>query len=191
VIRTRSNNNNRGRNYGNSTPVYSSTFLLRQGFDLKLDIRNNGQVQITERRSNNDRDRNDRNDNDRWRNGNNNGGYNNGGYSNGGYNNGRYRTPMADYQFSQIYNDVKGKWFQNNKVAAVRDAFTNTASYFSTTQIMQLLQLISTESNRLGLAKESYRVVADPANFTQVYSLFSSQSSRDELDRYIRSYRYN
>lgn len=180
VYRTR---NNRNRNSGNTSPVYSSTFTMRQGYDMRIDIRSNGQVQFSEKRDK-QKDRYDRNDDRR------NGGYNNGGYNNGGYNNGRYRTPMADYQFSQIYQDVKGKWFQNNKVAAVRDAFNTSNSYFSTTQIMQLLQLISAENNRLGLAKESYRVVADPANFTQVYSLFS-QSARQELDNYIRNNRYN
>ncbi|HUP13334.1 MAG TPA: DUF4476 domain-containing protein, partial [Niastella sp.] len=95
------------------------------------------------------------------------------------------------YQFSQLYQDVKGKWFQNNKVTAVRDAFNNTATYFSTNQVTQLLQLISSEENRLELAKLSYRVVADPASFTQVYSLFSNQSYRNDLDRFVRSYRYN
>jgi len=194
VYRIANANNNNGRwnrnsSYGKASPVYSSTFNLRQGYDATLDIKNNGRVQFSEKRSNsygrNDRDRRDDNDDRR------NGGYNNGGYNNGGYNNGGYRTPMADYQFSQIYQDVKGKWFQSNKVSAVRDAFNNTATYFSTYQITQLLQLISSESNRLELAKLSYRVVADPANFTQVYSLFSDQNNRNELDRYVRGYRYN
>jgi hypothetical protein len=192
-VRTNSRPNNRG--YGNTaSPVYSSTFNLRQGYDATLDIKGNGEVRFSEKRSNNnrdkrdrDRDRDRRDDNDGWRNG----GNNNGGYNNGGYNNGGYRTPMADYQFSQLYQDVKSKWFQSNKITSVRDAFSNTATYFSTYQITQLLQLITSESSRLELAKLSYRVVADPANFTQVYSLFSNQNNRNELDRYVRSYRYN
>jgi hypothetical protein len=190
VYRIRTNSRTNNRSYGNTaTPVYSSTFTLRQGYDVTLDIKGNGEIRFSEKRSNNSRDRRDRDrrdDNDGWRNG----GYNNGGYNNGGYNGG-YRTPMADYQFSQIYHDIKGKWFQSNKVTTVRDAFSNTSTYFSTVQITQLLQLISSEDSRLELAKLSYRVVADPANFTQVYSLFSNQNYRNELDRYIRSYRYN
>lgn len=175
--------NNRG--YGNRTnntasPLYASTFTLRQGYDVTLDIKRNGEIRFSEKRSKNGYNKNDRrDDNDGWR---------NGGY--GGYNNDRYRTPMADYQFSQIYQDVKGKWFQNNKVTAVRDAFTNASSYFSTNQIIPLLQLISFEDNRLELAKLSYRVVADPANFTQVFNLFSSQAYRNDLDRYVRGTRF-
>jgi hypothetical protein len=183
VYRLRNNN----RNYGTPAPVYSSTFNLRQGFDVILDVRGNGQVQFSEKRSNNGYDRRDRNNEgrrDRDNGNNNNGGYNN------GYPNGQYRTPMADYQFSQIYQNAKGKWFQSAKITAVRDAFNNTATYYSSYQITQLLQLISSESNRLELAKLSYRVVADPSNFTQVYSLFSNQSNRNELDRYVRGNRF-
>ena len=195
----------RNSNYGNNnaSPLYSSTFILRQGFDATLSVRKNGQVQFSERQSgaynnnsgrkNNDRDRDgDRDDrgNGGYNNGNNNNGYpNNGGYNNG-YGNGQYRAPMADYQFSQILQGVKGKWFQPSKVTAIKDQFSNTSVYFSTSQISQLLQLITTESSRLELAELSYRVVADPQNFSQLYNLFSSQSSRDELDRYIRGNRY-
>lgn len=190
----------RNRNYGsnNATPIYSSTFILRQGYDATLSVRRNGQVQFSERQSayNNNGRNNDRRNRGRDRDGDGDNDsrdrrYNNGGYNNGGYNNGySNRAPMADYQFSQIYQSVKGKWFQSNKVTAVRDAFNNTSTYFSTYQITQLLQLISSESNRLQLAELSYRVVSDPANFTQVYSLFSNQSYRNELDRYIRGNRF-
>lgn len=187
VYRIRSNSRTNNRGYGNTaSPVYSSTFTLRQGYDATLDIRSNGEVKFTEKRSNNNRDRRDNDDRDDRRNG----GYNNGGYNNGGYNNGGYRTPMANYQFNELYEDVKGKWFQASKVTAVRDVFTNASTYFSTNQVTQLLQLISSESNRLELAKLSYRVVADPANFTQVYSLFSNQSYRNDLDRYVRGNRF-
>ena len=179
VYRIRTNN----RNYGNNaSAVYSSAFTLRQGFDVILDVRGNGQVQFSEKRSNNIYDKKDK-DNDGWKNGNN-GGYNN------GYPNGVYRTPMADYQFSKILQNIRGKWFQPNKVSAVRDAFNGTGVYYSTYQITQLLQLISSESKRLELAELSYRVVADPANFTQVYNLFSNQTYRNQLEKYVRGNRF-
>src|SRR5437763_575459 len=85
----------------------------------------------------------------------------NGHGNNNDYPNGQYKTPMADDQFSKILQNVRGKWFQSNKVRDVRDAFTSTGVYYSTYQITQLLQLISSESNRLELAELSYRVVAD------------------------------
>lgn len=179
----------------NASPVYSSNFILRQGFDATLSIRRNGQVQFSERQNavNNNSGRQDR-DRDGDKDDRRNGGYNNGYPNNGGNNNnsnGQYnRAPMADYQFTQIYESVRGKWFQASKVTAVKNEFSNASVYFSTAQLSQLLQLITSESNRLELAELSYRVVADPQNFTQVYNLFSSQNTRNELDRYIRSNRY-
>ncbi|MEP6615727.1 MAG: hypothetical protein ABJA57_04080, partial [Ginsengibacter sp.] len=69
------NNNNR---YGNQTrsnmPVYSSTFILRQGYDATIQVRNNGRVQIAETPAgyNNGRNRRNRDgdgDDDEKRNG--------------------------------------------------------------------------------------------------------------------------
>ena len=188
-------NNNYSSN--NMSPLYSSYFTLRQGFDAMLLIKRNGQVEFTERQSdnyqngnyNNGRRNHSHRDSDRDEEDRRNNGYNNGGYNNG-YPATQYRTAMAGYQFSPILQNVRGKWFQPSKVTAVRDAFNNTGSFFSSYQITQLLQLISSESNRLELAKLSYRVVADPANFTQVYNLFSNQNNRNELDRYVRGNRF-
>jgi hypothetical protein len=205
VYDMRRNNRYDNGNTWNSSPVYSSSFLLRQGYDANIAITSNGRVQITEtpggynygRRNGDRRERDgdgDGDDDDRGnggyhRNGgyNNNGGYNgnNGGY-NGGYN--RYRAPMADYQFSQLLQTVRGKWFQSGKVNAEKNAF-NSGSYFSTFQVRQLLQLINSESNRLELAELSYRIVSDPGNFTQLYDLFNKRN-RNELEKYIRGSRY-
>jgi Domain of unknown function (DUF4476) len=241
VYGNRNNNRSGNSNTNNTMPLYSSTFILRQGYDANIAIRSNGRVQITEAQSgynNNNgtgnRDRRDGDDRDRNGNNNNNGGYNNNngtgnrdrtdrdgdgdgddrdkgknnnggyknnkrGYNNGGNNNNRVntgygnngynRTAMADYQFSQLLQTVRGKWFQSTKVAAEKNAFNTTGNYFTTSQIRQLLQLINTESKRLELAELAYHSVADAGNFTQLYDLFS-QGSRNELDRYIRGSRY-
>ena len=186
--------NVRNSRYGNTaTPVYSSSFIIRPGYDANINIRNNGRVQLAEvpqaynngnynngRHNRRGRDWDD--DHDR------NGGYNNGGYNNWDRND-RYRAPMADYEFSQFLQSVRNKWFQSNKVTAERNAFSTSGNYFSTYQVRQLLQLISSESNRLELAELSYRVISDPGNFSQLYDLFS-QRCRNELERYIRSSRY-
>jgi len=186
--------------YGNTaTPVYSSSFIIRQGYDASIEIKNNGRVQLAEvpqgynngdynngRNGRRDRDWDDDHDRDR------NGGYNNGGYNNGGNNwdrNNRYRAPMADYQFNQLLQTVRNKWFQSNKVTAERNAFSTSNNYFSTYQVRQLLQLISSESSRLELAELSYRSISDPGNFSQLYDLFI-QRNRNELERYTRSARY-
>ncbi|MGE5520059.1 MAG: DUF4476 domain-containing protein, partial [Candidatus Dadabacteria bacterium] len=63
------------------------------------------------------------------------------------------------------------------------------SNYFTTYQVGQLLQIFSSESDRLELAKLAYRNTVDQQNYRQLYSQFSYQS-QNELDQYIRSYRY-
>ncbi len=173
------NNNNTYNNNNNSRSVYSSTFTLRPNFGMDITIGNNGAVSMSEKQMNNNRrNRRYRNDN----------GYNN----NGTYNNGNStRLPMSESNFNSLVRTVRGKWFQSSKVTSERDAFNNSANYFTSSQVRQLLQLINTEANRLDLARLSYSRVVDPANFSsQLYDLFSNQASKDELDSYARQYRY-
>jgi hypothetical protein len=210
-----SGRNNDGK-YGNvnvdNRPTYSSTFTVKRGYDLNIFIKGNGEVSYSEKpvynngRRSDDRDwrgsrdyERRRDDDDRR---NDNGGYDsrrndNGGHGNRRNDNAEYnRYPnnnmpaMYDAQFNELLQNVRGKWFQSGKISAVRSAFDNTSNYFSTYQVRQLLQLISSESSRLDLAKTSYKNIVDKNSFTQLYDLFSKQSNRDDLDRYVRGYRY-
>ncbi|MEO6220767.1 MAG: DUF4476 domain-containing protein [Ginsengibacter sp.] len=99
------------------------------------------------------------------------------------------KTPMADQDFTQLLDNVRINLIQFLKVGYETDVFNNPNNYFNTNQIRQLLLLINAESNRLDLAKLSYRTVTDRANFAQLNSLFNSQSSRDELANYIKNYK--
>ncbi|MGE5519860.1 MAG: DUF4476 domain-containing protein [Candidatus Dadabacteria bacterium] len=109
--------------------------------------------------------------------------------NNNGYNYG-YRTPMTDANFTTLYQNIQRQWFPGSKMNALRQAFSNTSNYFTTNQASQLIQLISDENNRLELAKAAYRTITDPANFTQIYDILSSQADRDELAAYVRNYKY-
>jgi hypothetical protein len=202
VNRVRNNDGKYGNMNTNNRAAYSSTFTVKQGYDLNIFIKGNGEVGYVEKpvynngRRSDDRDWRGNRDNDRRRDDddrrNNNGGYDNRRNDNGGYN--RYPNnnmpAMYDAQFSQLLQSVKGKWFQSGKVSAVRSAFDNTSNYFSTYQVRQLLQLISSEASRLDLAKASYKNVVDKSYFSQLYDLFSNQATRDDLDRFVRGYRY-
>jgi hypothetical protein len=193
VFRLRNNNGNTNVNNNNLQPTYTNTFNLRQGYNMTIGIKN-GQVQYTEtvarrnRRGNDDNDDN-RRDNDNSRNNDNRRNDDNRRNSNGGYNNAGYnQTPMADDQFSQLLQSVRSKFFQNAKVTAESDVFNTTTNFFTSYQIIQLLQLITAENTQLDLAKSSYRTVTDPANFTRVSNLFANnQTYKNDLDTYIKS----
>lgn len=96
-------------------------------------------------------------------------------------------TAMSNSSFSNLYQTVRNQSTVSAQVASINNAFTTTGNYFTSSQVVQLLQLVSAETNRLQLAKVSYRTVVDPINFTSVSNLLYSQSSRDELSAYINN----
>jgi len=95
------------------------------------------------------------------------------------------KAQMSDFSYNQLMQSVQGKWSQALKADAVRDAFINTNNYFSTSQIRQLLVLVSSETDRFELAKLSYRSVMDPDNFSHLADLFNSASYRDEFNTFV------
>ncbi|MFI5128366.1 MAG: DUF4476 domain-containing protein [Chitinophagales bacterium] len=114
---------------------------------------------------------------------------NNGG-NNSGYNN-TYRTPMSDASFNTIYRDVQNEYLPGGKMSALTNAFANTNNYFTTAQARKLILMVSDQSNRLQLGKLSYRSITDPANFSQLYDVFTSQARTNELAAYVSSYNSN
>jgi hypothetical protein len=102
-----------------------------------------------------------------------------------------YRTPMADAEYTAIYRRVQNTWGLGAKMSSLTDIFASTSYFFTTAQAKELVKLVSSESNRLQLAKASYDNITDPANFTSMYDVLESQSSRDELAAYVNSYSYN
>jgi hypothetical protein len=114
-----------------------------------------------------------------------NGDYNHGGYDNGGWNSNRDNRQMSDYDFSQLIQRMRNQWI--GKMNTASDAVSS--NYLSTYQAREVLQLFSSQSDRVELVKLSYRNLVDQQNFQQLYDLFSYQSQR-ELDRYIRDFRH-
>ena len=52
---------------------------------------------------------------------------------------------------------------------------------------MQIINTVEGDNNRFTLAKMAYNRITDPVNFTQVYSLVSSNAIRDDLSSFIRN----
>jgi len=186
---------------GNKT-LYSSNFTLRPQYDLFINVDKKGRVQMNER-FNNDYGRNNRYDrnngnwgNDRYgRNDHddygrhdreNNYDRNNSGYNNGGYNN--YSQTMSSADFNQLVSRINSQLFSSGKLNTAKEAVSR--NYFITAQVRQLLQLFSSDNDKLELAKLAYRNTVDQRSYYNLYDVFSFQSSRDELNRYINGGRY-
>jgi hypothetical protein len=101
------------------------------------------------------------------------------------------RTPMSTNSYNSLYNQVRNTYGLGAKMSELTDIFDNESYYFTAAQAKQLVQLVSSESNRLQLAKASYGNITDPENFNIMYDLLTSQTSKNELSNYVNTYSYN
>jgi hypothetical protein len=98
---------------------------------------------------------------------------------------------MSDADFNSLHQTILQQWPASSQMSSLTNAFTNSNNYFTSNQARLLIQLINNESNRLELAKLSYRTITDRNNFSQVYELLNNQASKDELTAYINNYTGN
>ncbi|MES2331855.1 MAG: DUF4476 domain-containing protein [Bacteroidota bacterium] len=97
------------------------------------------------------------------------------------------RVLLSDTRYNQLLVSLNNNNYQSGKLAIIRDAFGNTGTAFTTAQIRQLLGVITSENDRLSLAKQAYATVYDPVNFSTLLTMFGSQANRVELNNYIIS----
>ena len=138
--------------------VYNNTFRVRNGYDMIISIRRNGQVTFTEKKMASTPST---------------------GASAAG------KTAMSATAFTKLHESTKAKWSQSSRYTAVKSAFTNKSNYFTTDQAGELLMLITSESKKLELAKLSYPRITDPENFSDTRDLFSSEVNKENLDKFI------
>ena len=101
-----------------------------------------------------------------------------------GYDNRNFKA-INDREFSNVLQSVKKEWFEGNKVKSASQVISG--NYFTSSQVKQLLQLFTFENNKLDLAKQAYSKTVDPGRYMSVVGdVFSFNSSRDELSRFIR-----
>lgn len=98
------------------------------------------------------------------------------------------QSPMNSANYNNLLRSVRSQRSPMGRRSQVAGAFDNTNNYFTTSQVIQLLQLINAEEYRLQLAKSSYRSITDRNNFDQVYGVLNSQASDDELEAYVSNY---
>jgi hypothetical protein len=111
-------------------------------------------------------------------------------YLNANYNTAIVTTvAMTDANFTTLYQSIQAKYLPFEKMNSLTSTFNITSNYFTSAQAKQLISLVSSESNRLQLAKLSYRTIVDRSNFSQLYDLLNNQANRDELETYVKAYK--
>jgi hypothetical protein len=103
------------------------------------------------------------------------------------YNDNNYNRAMNDFEFNRVLSSMDKEWSENNKMKSASQIIST--NFFTTAQVKQMLQLFSSENNKLDLAKQAYAKTVDQRNYLMISDVFSFNSSKDELARYIRSFR--
>ncbi len=95
-----------------------------------------------------------------------------------------YNQQVSDNDFNQLKQYIKKEAFDDRKVALAKQGAGN--NYFSTSQVSQLMSLISFDNGKLDIAKYFYNQCIDKNNYYQLADALSFSSSKDELLNYIK-----
>lgn len=95
---------------------------------------------------------------------------------------------MNEANFNILLRNVRNQRSVNGKRIVIDNAFSVDNNYFTTSQVVQMLRLVNSESYRLQLSKSSYPRITDRNNFGQLNNLLNSQASRNELQDYVDNY---
>jgi len=97
------------------------------------------------------------------------------------------RVAMTESSFNELMSQIQLTFGFGAKYNSLTEIFNTETNYFTVAQAKQLIQQVSSEKNRLELAKSAYNNIVDPTNFSQIYDLLSSQTSKNELAAYVSS----
>ena len=99
----------------------------------------------------------------------------------------RGQEAMSETEFIKLLASMRAKWSQSARLTTAKSAVNTKANYFTTEQVGQLITLITAENQKVELAKLAYPKAIDPDNYSEIYTLFNSQVSKDELQRFVNS----
>lgn len=91
--------------------------------------------------------------------------------------------PMQSQAFNQLLTVIDNQWFESGKLQVAQQALS--ANYFTTAQVVDMMERFWFEETKLALAKEAYTRVVDPQVYFMVNDVFWFSSSVDELNQYL------
>jgi Domain of unknown function (DUF4476) len=98
-----------------------------------------------------------------------------------------YEKGMNDREFSQVLQAISTEWLETNKLKSATQIVRSNS--LSSAQVKQLVLLFNFETNKLDLAKQAYANTVDKKNYFMINDVFSFNSSKDDLARFIRNSR--
>ena len=90
---------------------------------------------------------------------------------------------ISDGQMHSIIYAISEESFSSGKMNVAKQATRNRL--ISSSQVMHIADLFSFESDRLAFAKYAYHFTYDKSNYYLVNSVFSFNSSKNDLNQYV------
>ena len=94
-----------------------------------------------------------------------------------------YSYGMDAASFGELKNIIANRSFDSSKLQVAKQAIANSA--ISSSQLAELMNMLTFESTKLDLAKFGYAYVVDKQKFYIVNNVFTFESSISELKNYI------
>lgn len=94
---------------------------------------------------------------------------------------------MSAQSFAAFREAVVKERFDNSRVIIAKQVIDQ--NYFTVDQIKQLLQIFTTDSYKLDLAKYAYKNTINRSDYFMLYEVFTFSSSKEDLANYIRQYK--
>ena len=95
--------------------------------------------------------------------------------------------PMNPADFQAAKMSIASKDFSDSKVRIAKQIIDSNCLLSS--QVMEIMQLFDFEDDKLEIAKYAFGYTLDYGNYFKVNNAFEYESSIDELDNYIQSFR--
>jgi hypothetical protein len=95
--------------------------------------------------------------------------------------------PMDQNSFQRLKSTITSKSFEESKLTIAKQVLNNNC--LITSQVKELMLLFDFETSRLDFAKYAYGYTYDIGNYFMVNDAFTFESSIDDLNTYISSYR--
>ncbi len=97
-----------------------------------------------------------------------------------------YASGMNDREFKSVLQAIDKEWLESNKLKSASQVVKSNS--LTTAQVEQVLMLFSFENNKLDVAKQAYANTVDKRNYSMLFDVFSFNSSKTELEKYIRNF---
>lgn len=95
--------------------------------------------------------------------------------------------PMSPQDFQGVKNSIASKSFEDSKLTVAKQVINSNCLFSS--QVKEIMLLFSFEDTRLDLAKFAYGYTYDIGNYYKVNDAFTFESSIDDLNKHIGSYK--